>query len=258
VLLMAHRGGEGCWPSNTLFAFQKALEHHSDVLELDIHSTADDILVVRHDPFVDSTTDGHGLIAELSLAEIKKLDAGYSWSMDGGNSFPFRGVGIAIPTLEEVFQAFPQTTINIDIKDQKIGSVNKLCKLLKSYGREETVVVGSFHDDQLETFRRLSPRTRTAAGVRETTIFYLLNRVRLGQIFRPSFYAFQIPEYSGRLHLVTPLFIRAAHQKGLQVHVWTVNEVSDILRLIEWGVDGLVTDYPNRLEALLGRAPAYI
>lgn len=253
MLLMAHRGGEGKWPSNTLYAFQKALEHHSDVLELDIHSTSDGILVVRHDPHVDSTTNGQGLIADLSLAEIKQLDAGYSWTEDGGRTYPFRSQGITIPTLEEVFQAFPNTDVNIDIKDRKPGSVDQLCYLLAAYSRWDRVVVGSFHDDQLDRFRKLSPLTRTAAGVRDTATFFLLNKVRLGKFFKPAFYAFQVPEYNGKLHLVTPSFIQGAHKHGLLVHVWTVNEISDMVRLIEWGVDGIVTDFPDRLEALLGR-----
>jgi glycerophosphoryl diester phosphodiesterase len=209
---------------------------------------------VRHDPFVDSTTDGKGFIAEKSLADLKRLDAGFTWTEDEGISFPFRGKGITIPTLEEVFQAFPATEVNIDIKDKNSGSVYRLADLLKAYGREAQVVVGSFHDDQLSLFRRLSPRTCTAAGVRETRIFYLLNQAHLSRLFHPLFNAFQVPERFGRLRLVTPHFIQTAHRKGLMVHVWTVNEMEDMRRLIEWGVDGIITDYPDRGAEVLGKS----
>jgi len=101
---MAHRGGEGRWPSNTLFAFEQALKLGADWLEMDIQCSADGVLMVRHDPFVESTTDGSGFIRDLSLAELKKLDAGYTWTGDGGETFPFRGQGITIPTLEDVLQ----------------------------------------------------------------------------------------------------------------------------------------------------------
>ena len=88
VLMMAHRGGEGVWPSNTLYAFERALALGCEVLEMDIHSTADGVLVIRHDPIVDTTTNGHGAIAAITLEQIKKLDAGYTWTDDGGKTFP--------------------------------------------------------------------------------------------------------------------------------------------------------------------------
>src|SRR5512136_1719024 len=116
VLLMAHRGGEGRWPSNTLFAFEQAVRLGVDALEMDIQRTADGVIVVRHDPFVESTTDGSGVIHDFTLAELKRLDAGYTWTQDGGQTFPYRGRGITIPTLKEVFQAFPDMNLNIDIK----------------------------------------------------------------------------------------------------------------------------------------------
>ena len=135
VLLMAHRGGEGVWPSNTLYAFQQAAALGADVLELDIHATRDGVLVVRHDPFVESTTDGQGYICELTLAEIQRLDAGYTWTADGGQSFPFRGLGITIPTLEEVLAAFPNVRLNIDIKPEDPAVVAPFVALLRKYDK---------------------------------------------------------------------------------------------------------------------------
>jgi len=253
VLLIAHRGGEGLWPSNTLFAFNQSLELSADVLETDIHSTADHVLVVRHDPTVDSTTDGSGAISDYSLADLKKLDAGYTWTGDGGKSFPYRGQGITIPTLEEVFRAFPEARINIDIKPKEPRVVHQFCEMLQDLHKLDQVIVGSFHDDQLSLFRRLCPQVRTAAGATETRNFFVFCKLRLDRFYNPNAFAFQIPETVGRLRIVTPHFIRRAHAHNLQVHIWTVNETADMLRLIEWGVDGLITDYPDRLKAVLGR-----
>lgn len=250
---MAHRGGEGRWPSNTLHAFQQAQKLNADVLEMDLRTTADGVLVIRHDPTVDSTTDGRGPIRDYSLSELKKLDAGFTWTEDSGKTFPFRSKGITIPTLEEIFRAFPDTQLNLDIKEKEARIVRLFLEMLNDFGRHDTIVVGSFHDDQLGLFRSLCPRTRTAAGIRETRTFYLLNRIHQDRLYRPPAYAFQVPEYAGRLHLVTPAFIQSAHKHSLQVHVWTVNEVPDMQRLIKWGADGIMTDFPDLLAEVLGR-----
>jgi len=250
---MAHRGGQGLWPANTLFAFERAVSLGADILELDIHRTSDGALVVRHDPTVDSTTDGYGFICDLTLGEIKKVDAGYRWTGDGGKTFPYRSKGITIPTLEEVLQELPDARLNIDIKPKDIGVVPPFCQLLSDYGIMDQVLVGSFHDDQLRRFRRFCPGVLTAAGPWEVRFFYGLNKLGLGSLSPLKAAAFQIPEYSGNIHVVDQRFVRGAHARGIQVHIWTVNELTDMKRLIEWGADGLISDYPDRLMVLLGR-----
>ncbi len=250
---MAHRGGEGRWPSNTLFAFEQSVRLGANSLEMDLQLTADGVIVVRHDPFVESTTDGSGFIHDFKLVDLKRLDAGYTWTEDGGRTFPYRGQGITIPTLEEVFQAFPNTHLNIDIKPKAAQVVRQFSELLPKFGRLENITVGSFHNDQLQLFRRLCPQTPTAAGVSETRTFFLLSRIFLDRFYHPQAKAFQIPEYAGFLHLVTPRLIQGVHAQGLPVHVWTVNERVDMLRLIEWGVDGIITDYPDILADILNR-----
>jgi glycerophosphoryl diester phosphodiesterase len=253
VLVFAHRGGQGLWPPNTLYAYERAVALGVDVLEMDIHATSDGVLVVRHDPSVEATTDGRGLIRELTLAEIKSLDAGYRWTADGGQTYPYRGQGITIPTLEEVLTAFPDAPLNIDIKPRDASVVTPFYQLLRDYHKLDQVVVGSFHDDQLRRFRALCPQAATAAGVAETRRFFWLNLFFLSFVYHAEATAFQIPEYAGRLHVITPRFIRGAHARNMQVHVWTVNDLADMQRLIEWGVDGIMSDYPDRLMALLGR-----
>ena len=107
-LVFAHQGGEGLWPSNTLFAFQKAVELGADVLDTDMHMTSDGALVLMHDQTVKRTTDSTGAIRDLTLEQIKKLDAAYRFTTDDGQTFPYRGQGISVPTLEELFEAFPK------------------------------------------------------------------------------------------------------------------------------------------------------
>jgi len=253
-IVMAHRGGQGLWPPNTLFAFRQAVALGVDVLEMDIHSTADGVLVIRHDPTVDATTNGRGHIREMTLAEIKALDAGYAWTNDGGLTFPFRDQGITIPTLEEVLNALPKMRLNIDIKPEEPAVVPPFCRLLRDTSSLERVLVGSFHDPQLRLFRQLCPQVATAAGIQETTLFLGLVTAFLADAYQGRAEAFSIPEYQGRLHVVTPRFVSAAHAHNMQVHVWTVNELDDMRRLLSWGVDCLITDYPDRLLGLLGRS----
>lgn len=252
-LVMAHRGGRGLWPPNTLYAFQRSVELGVDVLEMDIHMTLDGEIVVRHDPTVEDTTNGSGAIAEMTLAEIKSLDAGYTWSADNGKTYPFRDQGITIPTLKEILDALPGMRLNIDIKPENPAIVPLFASLLREYNRLDQVLVASFHDDQLNRFRALCPAVATAAGMRETLGLLLLSWLHLDAIYQPKAVAFQLPEYQGKLHVVTERFIRSAHRHNMQVHPWTVNEVQDMRRMLDWGVDGLITDYPDRLMKLLGR-----
>jgi glycerophosphoryl diester phosphodiesterase len=244
-IIMAHRGGQGLYPPNTIYAYQRSVTMGIKVLELDIQITSDDVIVVRHDPTVDATTNGTGAIDTMILEEIKSLDAGYRWTSDGGNSFPYRGQNITIPTLEEVLQNFPDTRLNIDIKPVNSKVVPIFLDLLRKYKVLEYVMVGSFHDHQLAAFRKLCPDVATAAGVAETRLFFALNKLSSTRLFSSKARAFQIPEYAGKLHIVTPNFIRNAHKQNLQVHVWTVNSDQEMMRLIDWGVDGIITDYPD-------------
>jgi glycerophosphoryl diester phosphodiesterase len=251
-LAIAHRGGSGLWPENTLYAFRRAVDLGVDVIEMDIHSTVDDVLVIMHDPTVDRTTNGEGAIRDLTLAEIQALDAGYGWSSDGGASFPFRGRGIQVPTLEEIFDSFPETRMNIEIK-QNSSLVASLCRMLRDFEMEERVLVASFDGETMRSFREACPEVATSAASSEVRWFVRLNYFFLGKLYRADAHAFQVPDIPGNLEIVTPRFVKDAHGHNVQVHVWTVNEADQMERLLELGVDGILTDYPDRLLTLLGR-----
>jgi glycerophosphoryl diester phosphodiesterase len=250
---MAHRGGKGLWPENTLYAFERAVDLGVHVLEMDIHSTADGVLVVIHDDTVDRTTDGRGPVQGMGLAELKTLDAGYMWSSDDGQTFPYRGQGIAVPTLEEVFAALPATPMNIEIKPAEPAVAVPLCQLIRDHGMQDRVLVASFHEQAIQAFRDECPEVATTASQNQVVALFVLAQAFLDLIYSPAIQAVQVPEYRGNLHVLTPQFIDAAHRRHLEVHAWTINDVEGMQRLLDLGVDGIITDYPDRLMELLGR-----
>ncbi len=250
-LVIAHRGGAGISPENTLFAFKRAMDLGVDVLELDVRATIDGELVVIHDAKVDRTTDGSGIVAGMTFEEIRKLDAGFHWTNDGGQTFPFRGQGIKIPTLREVFEAFPATKINIEPKYDTPSPVAPLCNLINEFNRADKVIVGSFRDEVLEGFRQNCPGVATSASPSEAGFFLAGYKIGLSDSYSPRMQVLQIPKKIGSLQIVTEDYIRAAKERNLDVHVWTINEIEDMKRLIEIKADGIMTDYPDRLLELL-------
>ena len=252
-LVFAHRGGGGLFPENTLKAFEYSAKLGVDFLELDIHSTADGTLVVLHDGSVDRTTDGRGKISEMMLAQVKKLDAGYPFTTDGGKTFPFRGKGIVVPTLAEIFDALPEMKFNIEPKQQTPSIIKPLCNLIRERKMIDKVIVGSFRQTVIDDFRRECPEVATSASPSEVSEFLALEKTGVSQSYSPPMQALQIPEKIGGLQIVTKDFIESAHKRNLKVHVWTINETADMRRLLEMGVDGIMTDYPDRLLNFLGR-----
>ena len=244
-LIFAHQGGADLWPSNTLLAFENAARLGVDVLELDVHLTADNELVVIHDHTVDRTTNGSGSVDEMTVAELKALDAAYNFSPDGGVTYPYRGQGVTIPTLAEVFTAFPDYRINIEIKDDSLDAARRLSDLIDEFGAQKRVIVVSFHDDPLKAFRKMQPHVATAAGPSETRAFYILSTLMLWRFHRPHADAYQVPLSYGIARFDNPQFIQRAHRLNQQVHFWTINDADEMRRLLEMGADGIMTDRPD-------------
>jgi len=133
VLVFAHQGGGFIAPENTLQAFEHSLRYQPDALELDIQLTRDDEIVVMHDPMVDRTTNGKGLVSSYSWEELQQLDAGYHFTTDGGKTFPFRGTGVRISLLRTIFERFPAQLINIDLKADDPIREQKLWELIQEF-----------------------------------------------------------------------------------------------------------------------------
>lgn len=255
-LLIGHRGAAGLAPENTMPSFREAAETWAvDMIELDVRASADGHCVVIHDATVDRTTDGTGAVADLTLAELRALDAGCRFRSDDGE-FPFRGRGITVSTLDEVLEAFPSMRFTVEIKT---GTVQEpLHRTLRRHdSRHRVVVAGMRHQDRA----RFSERDGAMSGsVRDLRVFYVLHRLRLTRFWPGGASVFQVPERDpwdaepgeGR-QIVSPGFVRDARRRGVPVHVWTVNDVDDMTRLLDWGVDGLITDRPDRGARVLTR-----
>ena len=252
-MVIAHQGGEELRPSNTMAAFQHAVDLGVDVLEMDVHSTSDGVLVLMHDDTVDRTTDGSGAIEAMTLVEIKQLDAGHYWTNDDGQTYPYRGQGITVPTLEELFIAFPDMPMNIEIKQKEPSIVTPFCQLLSKYDMLNKVLIASFYSETMIEFREKCPGVATSMVETEIRFFYGFNLAFLGRLYEPPGEAFQVPEYSGGTKVITERFVRGAQQRNMAVHVWTVDDPADMQRFIDIGVDGIITDRPDLLLALLGR-----
>ncbi len=247
-LNLAHRGGAALAPENTMVAFERALALGADGLDLDVRASRDGELVVIHDETVDRTTDGTGRVSDMTLAELQALDAGYRYSVDNGQTFPYRGQGVKIPTLREVLSAFPDARVNIEIKQVDPPIEKALADLILEMGAQERVMVVAADGDVIERFRHLAPGVATAAARGEVTWFYWMQRLRLDAFYRPTASALQVPERSGDVVLVTPRFVKAAHARGMKVIVWTVNTPDRMRRLLQMGVDGIITDRPDLLR----------
>jgi len=256
VMVIAHQGGDGIWPGDTLYAFEHAVEIGADVLEMDAHITKDGQIVLMHDETVDDTTDGTGLIEDMTLEELQKLDAAYDWSNDGGQTFPYRGQGITVPTLEELFQKFPQMRYTIEIKKTTNPIDQPLCDLILQYKMQDKVLVASFQDETMSTFRQTCPNVATSGSRGEVTNFVLIGKVFMSGWYSPQFQSLQVPwepKESKNIPIMTARFIRESHAKGIAVEPWTVDDPELMKKYIEWGVDGIITDRPDIMIEVLGR-----
>jgi glycerophosphoryl diester phosphodiesterase len=248
----AHRGGAKIVPENTLEGFSEGLQAGAGVLELDIHTTADGTVVVIHDETVDRTTDGSGAVHEMALPEVKRLDAGYRFTPDCGKTYPYRGKGVSIPTMEEVYRKFTDVPINVEIKGKRPGIEEALWRIIEGAGAEERTLVVSEDSGTIRRFREASDRkVATASSRLELILFWLLGRLHLGGLSKPSYQALQGPDTYKGLRIVTPELVRGAHEQGLRVDVWTIDHEPDMRRLLGFGVDGIMTDRPDILAKVL-------
>ena len=208
-------------------------------------------LIVIHDDTVDRTTDGSGNVRDLTLAELQALDAGYNFIPDG-ETYRFRGQGLRLPALEEVYKEFPSATVNVEIKESQTGIERALLGTIDEAGAADRTIVAASSSPVIERFRELSGgRVRTAASQREVRVFYIASRLRLERLLRPSYEALQVPPSQGDARIVTRRFVEAAHNRGVRVDVWTINEASEMRRLLDLGVDSVMTDRPDVLQEVL-------
>ena len=254
--ILAHQGGEDLWPSNTLLAFDNAAKLGVQMLDTDMHATRDGVLVLSHDSAVDRLTDGHGEIRDLTLAQLKQLDAGYGFTPDGGQTHPYRAQGLTIPTLEEALSAHPELPWTIEIKQDTPSLAQPFCAALRQHRMSGKVMVASFSDKAMQDFRAACPEVATSMTESELRPLVLLSKVGLASLASAPGQAAQVPVRSGGLEVVTPSFVRQMHAHGVAVHVWTINDPAEMRRLLAMGIDGIDTDRPDLLKAVLAEQGA--
>jgi len=256
TLNVAHRGGALIAPENTLAAFRIAIaDCAADMLELDVHQTRDGVLVVSHDPTLDRCTDGSGPIGLLTFSEIAARDAGYRFSQNLGASFPFRGQGVRIPALEQVFRAFPRARYNIDLKADAPGVVENFAAVVKRENMIARVCCGSDSDELAQRLVRALPDCCHFYPRQALTELVWAIRSNQKPPLDDRYHALDIPlEYQG-IRLVDGHLVQAARQIGRWVNVWTVDAPAEMTRLIGDGVGGIMTDRPDLLRQLLDQRP---
>jgi glycerophosphoryl diester phosphodiesterase len=249
---LAHRGASALAPENTIEAFRLAVEAGAGGLELDVHMTRDGHIVVIHDATVDRTTNGTGAVSEMTLEELRRLDAGHNFSPDGGPTRPYRGRGVRVPTLGEVLREFPGVAVNIEIKAGTPGIEEKVLGVLREANALGRALVVSTPHDIVKRFRKVSGgHVSTGASRWEIGVFYISSRFRLERLVRPAYDALQVPLRHRGLPVVTPRFVRAAHARGVRVDAWTINQADEMRRLLDLGVDVIMTDRPGMLAEVL-------
>ena len=272
TLNIAHQGGEDEAPSNTMYAYDRALRLGSDMLETDINTSADGKLIVIHDGTVDRTTNGTGAVGDLTLEQIQALDAGY-WTVPGkgtdhsdrpASDYPFRGVAtgdVAPPpgfkpsdfrmtTLPQVMKKYPHVPINIEIKGQEaetpadyLHNAEVLADFLNKLGRTKGIVVASFNDAALAHFHDLAPQIDMAPATGGVAGYVLGNTPP-----PEGSKVFQVPMKFSGIPVVTPEFVEKAHSDGYAVHPWTIDDEPTMKYLFDLGVDGIMSAQPMRLE----------
>ncbi len=241
-LVFAHRGGAALRPENTVEAFDHGLSLGADGLEFDVHLSRDEQAVVIHDATLDRTTEAQGPVARHTARELAAVDAGYHF--EHGGRHPFRGRGIAIPTLREVLARYRDIPIIIELKGSDPDLARVAVREVRAAGALQRVCFGSFEDVTIEAARHCGSDVVTS-GARDE-IRRAMRTAFLGFApRRPRFRALQVPERFGVRRIATRRFIRAMGRGGIPVHIWTVNEEGDMVRLLSWGAHAIITDRPD-------------
>ena len=255
--LIGHRGAAGEAPENTLASFKRAIADGVEFVELDVRASSDGNVVVIHDSTVERTTDGHGRVKRLTLRELKALDAGYRFTADGGATHPYRGRAIKIPTLAEFFEAFPEIGAIIELKQAHPSIVSGVIDIVCRAGKERQALLVSEDNDIMaelrEEIERLSLTIATGFCHGEVEAFMEWLAEGQSVAYRPPGQSMQLPVEYASMTLVSPETVAAARAAGVEMFVWTVDDPAEMKRLLNLGVDGIITNHPARLHALLGR-----
>ena len=217
---------------------------------MDVHATRDGHVVVIHDPTVDRTTDGTGLVRAMTLDELRRCDAGARFA-GGAREFPFRGRGVRVPTLAEVLEAFPGVPLNIEIKQEEPAIEAEVLRVLDRFAARAQVLLAAEEVSIMARIRSAAPDVLTSFSAADVLEFVTAwHGGTLGE-YRPPGVALQIPPSFEGIALVTADSVARAHELGLEVHVWTIDDPAEMSALLDRGVDALMTDVPPLAARLL-------
>jgi glycerophosphoryl diester phosphodiesterase len=235
-LVFAHRGGAAIGPENTIPAFDRGLAAGADGLELDVHLSRDGIVVVHHDSRLDRTTTASGALAARTAAELAEIDATSRFN-------PLEPTA-GVPTLDGVLRRYPSVKTIVELKQRTPGLARAVVEVVRRADATGRVCVGSFSLRAMRAVRAQEASLATSAAKIEVRLALYRSWCRW-PLGRPRYAAFQVPDTNGFTRVVSPAFVRMAHQAGVAVQVWTVDAPEDIHRLLDWGVDGIITDRPD-------------
>jgi glycerophosphoryl diester phosphodiesterase len=246
--VFGHRGAAGAAPENTIEGFRAALAAGADVLEMDVHATRDGAVVVLHDDTVDRTTDGAGHVRSYELSDLRRLDASCRFGALAGHDAGVRGP-LRIPLLEEVLEAFPGVPLNIEIKQSDPPIEALVGELLERHGAFDRVLLAAENHVIMQCIRAMIPEVTTGLSEQESLEF--LGRTT-DPTYTPPGVALQVPVTYEGMDIVSQEFVAHAHARGLEVHVWTINDPLEIRWLLDLGVDGIISDLPAVVRSVIG------
>jgi glycerophosphoryl diester phosphodiesterase len=241
--VVGHRGNAAHAPENTLDSFRQAVAVGADVLELDVHVSRDGHVVVIHDPTLDRTTSGSGRVDRLTLAEIRRVDAGARFTKDRGATYPYRGIGITVPTLDHVLQDFPTMPLLVEIKAAEASLATR--RVIEHHGAQDRCIVAAFDERALEPFAA----TGIAHGASRRDTARLLWRAALRiPVRHVDFNVMCMPPMHRGLPLPVGGFARILEPLGVPVHVWTIDTPDEAQRLHRIGVRGIISNDPGAIR----------
>ena len=241
--VVGHRGNAAHAPENTMESFRQALAAGAECVELDVRLSADGVPVVMHDPTLDRTTDSTGAVASLSAEQLRAADAGARFTRDGGRTFPYRGKGLRIPTLEEVLTELAQVPLLLEIKTPQVSPAAR--RVIERLGAEWRCVVESFDVRAIDPFRG----SRVAIGASRTDVARLLHRIVTRRPVRSLPYAVMcLPPRLRGVRLPIGSLVRLTRPAGCLVHLWTINDPEEARYLWTIGVRGIVSDDPGLIR----------
>jgi glycerophosphoryl diester phosphodiesterase len=254
--VFAHRGGSALAPENTMAAFDAGLAVGAAGLELDVHLSRDGVVVVHHDRTLDRTTNLIGPIANRTAGELAHADASYYFRRGaGGKDAPFDRRNVGVPTLAGVLARYRDIPMVVELKVNHRELADAVVHVVREADAVDRICLGSFGLTVLREARRLEPALATSAS-REEVRWALYRSWCRWPVARVAYNGYQVPEWSGRTRIVSRRFVADAHAAGLGVQVWTVDTEADAGRLLEWGVDALITDRPDIIVPFVRRRAA--